>query len=271
MKKLNKMGFQVVTSIEDNKIDVTNFDQLKKLGYVDIVIHLAAKTGIEESKKFPRDYYNVNTNGTLNLLEFCKLKKVPKFIYLSSYVYGKPEYLPIDEKHPVNPHSPYNMSKYLGELICKTYSENEDLNVVVLRPFCLFGPNQNDDFFIGKIFKKIQEEKNIPVVNGSNKRDYLFVDDLVEAILKCMSYDCKFEVFNVGTGTSHSFFDIKNCLELLLQKTINFKEKNISPNDLVEIVADISKIKQEMDWKAHFDLKTGLRQILKNYSIFIDE
>jgi len=139
VKELEKNGYEVVNSIEGKKIDVTNFEDLKKIQYVDKVVHLGALVDIEQSKIKLREYFQVNTVGTLNLLEICKIKKIPKFIYISTYVYGKPQYLPIDENHPINPHLPYNESKYLAERICKNYSKLASLGVIILRPFGVFG------------------------------------------------------------------------------------------------------------------------------------
>lgn len=264
VKKLKNEGYDVVDSIKNKKIDVTNFEQLQKIEESDAVIHLAAEVGIEKSRRFPREFFMVNTMGTLNMIEISKIKKIPKFIYISSYVYGNPNYLPIDECHTVNPHSPYNESKYLGERICKSYSEMYGIKTVILRPFCIFGPFQNrQDFFIPKIMHNMSKGLNSKILNGHNKRDYLYVDDFTDVIMKCITYDCNFEIFNIGSGKSYSFFDIKNYLESMTNKVINFEEKiHASENQIKDIRADISKIRKELKWNPKIDLKLGLKKIL---------
>lgn len=115
-KYLKENGIQVVTRLNKQKpIDVTNIDQLLTIDCVDAIVHLAAKTSISDSFKEPYETYYTNFVGTLNVLEFAKTRNIKKFIYVSTYVYGQHLYLPVDEKHSVNPHSPYNNSKLLAE------------------------------------------------------------------------------------------------------------------------------------------------------------
>lgn len=272
VQALKKEGYEIIDSIKNKKIDVTNFEQLKKIEKADAIIHLAAEVGIEKSHKFAREFFMINTVGTLNMIEVSKIKKIPKFIYVSSYVYGNPKYLPIDESHPVNPHSPYNESKYLGERICKSYNEKNGTKVIILRPFCIFGPFQNkEDFLIPKIVYNMSKKSALEIVNGSNRRDYLYVDDFIDVIIKCLSYDCRFEIFNVGSGKSYSFFDIKKYLESITGKVISFKEKVSSEDQITEIIADISKVTRELKWHPKTDIKLGLKEILGlEYSMFID-
>ena len=113
---LKKNGIQVVIRLNKQKpIDVTNIDQLLTIDCVDTIVHLAAKTSISDSFKEPYETYYTNFVGTLDVLEFAKTRNIKKFIYVSTYVYGQHLYLPVDEKHSVNPHSPYNNSKLLAE------------------------------------------------------------------------------------------------------------------------------------------------------------
>ncbi|MGI0087179.1 MAG: NAD-dependent epimerase/dehydratase family protein [Nitrosotalea sp.] len=272
VQKLKNEGYEVIDSIGNKKIDVTNFEQLKKIEKSDAIVHLAAEVGIEKSYRSTREFFMVNTVGTLNMLEISKIKKIPKFIYVSSYMYGKPNYLPIDESHPINPHSPYNESKYLGERICKIYSETYGIKTIILRPFCVFGPFQNkEDFFIPKIVNNMLKGLSLEIVNGHNRRDYLYVDDFVDVIIKCLSYNCLFEIFNVGSGKSYSFFDIKNYLESITDKIISFKEITSSESQIKEIIADVSKITTKLKWHPKTDMKLGLKEILAlEYSMFID-
>lgn len=100
---------------------------------MDAIVHLAAKTSISDSFKEPYETFYTNIVGTLNVLEFAKIRKIRKFIYISTYVYGEPRHLPVDEKHVVNPHSPYNTSKLLAEKICEDYSNDLQMNIVTLR------------------------------------------------------------------------------------------------------------------------------------------
>lgn len=115
-RHLLELGINIVGNSTNPKmkIDVTDINQLHALeNGAQAVIHLAAKTSVKDSFNNPYEVYRTNLIGTLNVLEFCKSRNIKKFIYMSSYVYGQPKYLPVDEKHPVNPHSPYHKSKLL--------------------------------------------------------------------------------------------------------------------------------------------------------------
>ena len=137
---------------------------------------------------FTHDTYYTNLLGTLNLLEFARQKKVTKFINISTYVYGKPQYLPIDEKHPVDPHSPYNKSKLLAEQLCQFYSHDFDIDIVTLRPFYLYGSCPRPNSFIYCILEQIMKKNGKVTLSGeSTKRDFLFIDDflnLIEIVLE---------------------------------------------------------------------------------------
>jgi nucleoside-diphosphate-sugar epimerase len=110
-------------------LDITDMSFLKSLHNVKLIVHLAAKTSIKDSIANPYETYYNNLIGTLNLLEFVRLKGLKKFIYTSTYVYGQPGYLPIDEKQPVNLHSHYNKSKLMAEELCKNYSADFDIDM----------------------------------------------------------------------------------------------------------------------------------------------
>src|SRR6266516_7820040 len=145
-RQLLELGITVVGSSSTrgkNKLNVTDMNQFHSVESSDVeaVVHLAAKTSVDRASKDPYQAYYTNIVGTLNVLEFCRLRNIKKFIFMSSYVYGQPTYLPIDENHPVNPHSSYHKSKLIAEQICKYYSHDYSMDIVTLRPFLLYGPN----------------------------------------------------------------------------------------------------------------------------------
>jgi UDP-glucose 4-epimerase len=127
----------VVTNDKNkHEIDVTDMNRLRSIDKVEAIVHLAAKTSIKDLLNNPYETHNTNLLGTLNLLEFTRLKDIKKFIYISTYVYGQPKYLPIDENHHVNPHSIYNKSKLLAEEPCENYADNFGIDIVT--PLFLF-------------------------------------------------------------------------------------------------------------------------------------
>ena len=133
--RLREVGIDVVAGDSNKRdyVDVSDMNRLKTLERVEVIIHLAAKTSVTTSIKDPYQTYRTNVLGTLNLLELARLQNIPKFIFSSTYVYGQPKYLPVDENHPVNPHSHYHQSKLIAEKLCENYSKSFGINIVTLR------------------------------------------------------------------------------------------------------------------------------------------
>lgn len=250
----------VMDSNNSRRIDLQNRKQVMKLRPVDLVIHLGGKTPQEELGW--SEYFDNNVAGTLNVLEYCRQKKVKKLIYVSSYVYGKPKYCPIDEDHPINPHNAYTESKYLGERLCKFYCNRSDLNLTILRPFNIFGKSMREGFLIANLINSVKTGKKLTIVNKDSKRDFLYVDDFVDLILKIKDYDFKFEIFNVGSGIAHSFEDVIKKIEKLTSKKINIDYEDDKEIFIDEIRADISKIKDKIKWQPKVNFDDGLRKTL---------
>ena len=260
IEKLSKS--KVLTDSDNSKrIDLQNIKEVLKIDSADIVIHLGGKTPKKELKW--NDYFNNNISGTLNVLEYCVKKKVKKLIYVSSYVYGNPEYCPIDENHPVNPHSAYNESKYLAERLCKFYCDRTELNLIILRPFNIFGESMNKDFLLTNLINAVKTNEKITIVNKNSKRDFLYIDDFVDLILKIKDYNCKFEIFNVGTGVSFSFNNVIKKIEYITSKKLNLDYLEDDKTFNGNIQADISKIKNKLNWKPKIEFEEGLKKILK--------
>ena len=246
---------------DGGRIDLRCRDQVLKLKKVDIVIHLAGK--IPSEKNFSENiFFEHNVLGTLNVLEYCVKKKIKKMIFVSSYVYGKPTKNPINEKQIVQPHNAYTKSKSLAEELCRIYGEKFGIKIIILRPFNIFGSSLKNGFLISNILKSIKNNKSITIVNKNDKRDYLFIDDFVEVILKMIDYNCKFEIFNVGSGKSISFEKLINLFEeksgIKIKKNIKASKENHIP----KIQADIKKIKRKTGWKPKTSLEEGIDMIL---------
>jgi nucleoside-diphosphate-sugar epimerase len=172
--------------------DVTSqaaFEPFLKSG-VGTVYHLAARTFVPESWTDPASFYRVNTIGTQHALEFCRAVGARLF-YLSAYVYGTPEYLPIDENHPVQPSNPYAHSKWLGEELCRYYFRTWNLPVTIVRAFNAYGPGQSSRFLVPSIVRQWVQGEVVRVANLAPKRDFVYLDDLVE---RCVYRDIEAEI-----------------------------------------------------------------------------
>ena len=244
---------------------------LKALKDVDVVYHLAALTSVQESIRKPMLYHEVNSKGTLNLLKASVENEVKKFIYASSCaVYGNSVKLPISEDHPTNPLSPYAASKLSAEAYCKAYSDAYGLQVLILRLFNVYGPKQSENY-AGVMMEFIRRVKNNkpPVIfgDGEQTRDFIYVEDVVECLIKTLKYNLKngFEVFNVSTGKSITINQLANTILRVMGKEnlsniIVYKEPK--KGEIRHSIANISKIMEKLMYTPKYNIEDGLRRTL---------
>ena len=249
----------IVAASRDNSVDMTQWSTLSHFKNIDLVIHLAAKTGVSESFSYPRDYYFNNLTCSINALELAKINKA-KLIYLSSYFYGPPQYIPVDEKHPLSPHNPYSNSKFLSEEICKGYAKDHDIDIVSLRLFNLYGRGQEGDFLIPDILKQIKTGF-VKLNDPRPKRDYIHLLDVVDIIQKIISYDFKgFDIYNIGFGKSYSVREILDLISKYSPIDFEYSFKNIKrKGEVLDSVADISKVKNTFGWEPKIEIEEGIR------------
>jgi len=258
IKKLTNCEI-VIDSINGKRIDLQNNDEVMKIEPVDTVIHLGGKT--EKGLEW-KEYFENNIIGTLNILKYCIKKNIKKIIFVSSYVYGNPKYSPIDEQHQISPHNLYTKSKFLAEELCKIYSEKYKLNVIILRPFNIFARSMNKNYLISNLIESVNTKKTVTITNRTSKRDFLYIDDFIELILKIKDYDFKYEIFNVGSGISYSFDEVIEIIEKNTSKKLNLEYKNDDQSYIQNITADNSKITKILDWKPELTFEEGLQKLL---------
>jgi len=261
-QELQRLAYKVRgIDLQDGQ-NACDWAHIRKFDGFDVLIHLAALTFVPDSFTAPRDFYANNLLSTLNCLELCRLNKA-RFILAGSYVYGRPRYLPLDEKHPVFAHSPYSQSKLLSEELCRGYHRDFDLEVVILRQFNIYGPGQRADFLIPKLIAELKGHE-IVVNDLDPKRDFVHVDDVVKAYVKALNYrsdSC--DIFNIGLGTSYSVQEIITHLRELSKTNKPIRTmKSPRKNEIPESRADISKAEKLLGWKPEIGLKKGLARML---------
>lgn len=251
--------------------DITNASQITtKLGGkdFDVIIHLAAKAGVRPSILDPEGYFRTNMMGTLTMLEFAKQKGVKKFLFASSSsVYGTNPHVPWREDDlNLQPISPYASSKIAAEKLCQTYSYLYGIDILALRFFTVYGPAQRPDLAIHKFFKLIYENKAIPVFgDGSTRRDYTYIDDIVQGIIKSVSYMGNgFEIFNLGNHTTVSLNELIDAIEQVLHKKVQLQFLPKQTGDVDQTYADIEKAKVNLGYLPATDLIKGL-EVFKSY------
>ena len=264
VRSLKSNGHNVCSVDISTGYDVAEWDSVKDLHDFDIMIHLAAITYVPQSFEIPREMFRVNINGTLNMLELCRQNKA-KMIFASSYIYGKPHYLPIDEEHPVSSHNPYCQSKIIGEKLCESYNKDFDVPIVIFRAFNIYGAKQNPSFLIPLIKKQIDEKGEVVLKDSKPLRDYIHISDVVKAYMAAVDHNnTGFEIFNIASGKSYS---VKEIAELMVELSPNdikiyFTEEK-RKNEVMNIISDIKKIKNILDWEPEVSLEKGLKDIIK--------
>lgn len=237
---------------------------------VDTVIHLAAMAGVRPSIQDPTLYYDVNINGTLNLLEECKKKDIKQFVFASSSsVYGNNEKVPFAENDFVdNPISPYAATKKSGELLCHTYHHLYDINIACLRFFTVYGPRQRPDLAIHKFTNLIMESKEIPFYgDGSTSRDYTYIDDIVSGIVSAKNYVEKsekiFDIFNLGGDKTVSLNEMVETIENALDKKAQLKRMPMQPGDVNRTCADITHSKNVLGYSPKTTFRDGIKKFVE--------
>ena len=247
--------------------DVRDYNLVEQLVKdVDGVFHEAALVSVPESFKMQNEYFDVNVNGTENILKLAKEYGF-KIVYASSSsVYGNPKSVPIKEDDDRNPLNPYAKTKLEDELLAKKYSEM-GVHVIGLRYFNVFGRRQSKEYAgVIKLFlKKIQQNK-APIINGdgSQTRDFVYVEDVVKANILAMDSNIKYKFLNVGTGFSISILDLANaCIEAsgLSLKPVHGPQL---PGDILDSKADLELIKKSLEWKPITKLEDWLVQVISS-------
>ena len=250
------------------KGDIKDFELVRKCVHdLDAVVHLAAITSVPFSVKQPEVTYETNVAGTLNLLNACAEARVRKFVFISSCaVYGEPEYLPVDERHPTNPISPYAESKLLGERHCLDFHRKRLLKSVVLRLFNVYGSRQGVNDYSGVITKFIDRSKQkAPLIiygDGSQTRDFVNVHDVVEAVLKALETEAsEGEVFNIGFGAATSVNELAQHILDLAGLNLEISYEQPRAGDIKNTYANISKAEKLLGYKPAVSLHAGLRAL----------
>jgi len=249
--------------------DICNLELLEEIFKkypFSMVVHLAARAGVRPSLKDPLLYERVNGIGTLNLLECAKKYNIKNFIFASSSsVYGINSKVPFSEDDPIErPISPYASTKRANELMCYTYHHLYGMNITLLRFFTVYGPRQRPEMAIYKFTNLIYHNKPIPVFgDGGAKRDFTYIDDIIEGVLSSMEKCYPFEIINLGESKTIKLLELVNLIEKNLGKKaiINFLPQE--PGDVPITYADISKAKKLLGYNPKFPPEEGIKEFTR--------
>jgi nucleoside-diphosphate-sugar epimerase len=252
------------SSVEYHNCDVSDFRSFKGLPKkVDCVVHLAGISFVPKAQKDFQKAYDVNVMGTYNALKYCSGAGGKKFIFASSSkVYGIPQYLPIDEKHPLKPENTYGRTKKASEDLIAAYSSESGCCYTVFRQFNIYGPGQTDDFFLPTVIKQLKAGNRVVLGEVNVKRDFLYIDDLVDAyILLLKKQQEGLDVFNIGGGKS---ILLKEVVESAAKEYGRKVELNVDSvkvrKEAQNIFSDNRKMMSE-GWKPKVAIDEGLRRM----------
>ncbi len=233
---------------------------------IDLVYHIAAKAGVRPSIADPGGYYQVNVEGTLNLLEMCRKSGIRKFILAStSSIYGNNKKVPFSETDPVdNPISPYAASKKAAELLCHTYHYLYNMDIFALRFFTVYGPRQRPDLAIHKFFSMIDQGEPIPFYgDGSTSRDYTYIDDILQGLIKCLDRLSGYEIINLGESQTITLDEMVTVIEETIGKKAERRTLPMQPGDVDRTFADISKARRLLDYDPKMPFRQGIREFFE--------
>jgi GDP-4-dehydro-6-deoxy-D-mannose reductase len=264
LPKLINLGYDVI-QLSSKDGDIAKQETWINLPQTEIVIHLASKTSVPESWTKSYDYINCNLMGTVNALNYCKQHN-SKLIFISSYLYGNPDQLPIDENASLKPTNPYALSKLLSEQACEYYSKSENIKIVILRPFNIFGPGQSNNYLIQFIISQLETSNIIKVKDLIPKRDYIYIDDFTDAIVKSLTLNSNFNIFNIGSGQSYSVKEVIDIIQNLLNTDASVESENERrKNEIMDTIADISMANKTLNWSPKISFIEGIQNILNKH------
>ena len=234
------------------------------------VIHQAAQIDVQKSFENPVFDANNNILGTLNLLNYCAKYDVKKIVYASSAaVYGEPDYLPIDEEHPIKAMSPYGISKHTSEHYIKMYKDAYDLNYTILRYSNAYGPRQDPKGEGGVISifvdRMIDSKKPIIYGDGEQTRDFIYVADLVSANIAALEKGDN-ELVNVSCNTRDSINELTEIINNILNSDLSPVYKDPKAGDIKHSELDNTKAEDILEWKPEYNLKEGLIKTINYYT-----
>jgi UDP-glucuronate 4-epimerase len=255
--------------VEGDIRDVELVDRLFLESRFDAVIHLAARAGVRPSLREPILYEDVNCIGTLRLLEAARRHGPANFVFASSSsVYGINEKVPFAETDPVDlPISPYATTKRAGELLCFNYSHLYGLRTSCLRFFTVYGPSQRPEMAIAKFTDLLARGLPVPLYgSGQSRRDYTFIDDIIDGVVASLDLAPGFEILNLGGAETTRLADLVAWIgeALAVEPVIEYLPDQ--PGDVPITYADISKARREIGYQPQVNISTGIQRFVEWYN-----
>ena len=253
--------------------DIRDMEGLRRIfaeNKIDMVVHLAALAGVRPSIERPLEYADVNIKGSMNLWELCREFGIHKFVCASSSsVYGNNEKIPFSETDNVDrPISPYAATKKCGEILGHTYHHLYGIDMIQLRFFTVYGPRQRPDLAIHKFTKLISDGAEVPFYgDGTTARDYTFVEDIIDGILKSIKYlenhKNVYEILNLGESEVVTLEEMLSSIEACVEKKAVRKNLPMQPGDVNKTNADITKAQAMIGYNPTTKFQNGIKKFVE--------
>ncbi len=251
-----------------NKIDIRDSGKVlefSKQFKPNIIIHLAAKAGVRNSLLYPDEYFSVNVQGTLNILEAARAVKVEKLmIASSSSVYGNNEKVPFSEDDLTEDQiSPYAASKKAMETLIKMYSSTYGLNTQIFRFFTVYGPSGRPDMAPAIFTKAIEHGQHLTIFGGlETSRDYTFIEDIIEGLTQALSLNERFNIYNLGNNKTVRLKEFIEAIEKASSKKAKVKITGKRQGDVEITWADIEKAKKNFGYSPKTSIQEGMKKFV---------
>lgn len=248
-------------------LDLTDPACLPYLPPAQQIIHLAGIAGLEAFDADPRASWQANLLIMLHLLEHARISHCQRLVLASSYLYGQPQYLPVDELHPLAPHHAYQRSKYVCEQMAEQYAQDYGFELVILRIFNVYGPGQDKSMLIPSMLAQL-EAPRLTLRDPDPRRDFVHVADVARAFVLALGAELPAQInyFNLGSGQSLSVAELLQTLFEQLPPGQNRPEvcwtHQRRQAEVSDVVADISKARAQLGWTPTLKLEAGLRELL---------
>ena len=265
------IGSAVAHHLRDRQIEVVELDSLLRgreqvipPEELDWVLHFAAITSIADAFKKPGFIYHNNIEATLKALDTAIMTQ-SMFLYMSSYVYGHPRYLPIDERHPTEALNPYMGSKLAGEIISKQLCAQHEIPYIILRGFNIYGDSHHKGRLISDMLEAACQQRPIMVNDPIPMRDYLYINDFLSLVEKIVDTSpVPSGIYNVGYGEAYANIDVAKLFCKLIHENYPLEVGATSRrNDVKEIYADRGLVSQTFSWEPQYSLELGFNDLLQ--------
>ena len=262
VRDLTSRGFNVLAKRRADG-DVSQSSTWQTFPAANYLIHLAGSTFVPASWEEPSAFVQANSISTSYALDFCRSNNT-RMIFLSTYLYAANANLPIKETDAIDPANPYALSKLFGEQLCSFYAKHFGVELVILRPFNVYGAGQSSRFLVPSIISQAKKGDEIRVLDSRPARDYLFIEDLLEAVNLSLTSKLKFGIFNIGTGVASSVEDLIQTLGQVIGrelKVVSAEQERFG--EINSTQASILQATNILGWKPKWTLADGLADLWK--------